>query len=232
MIIRTLREVNVLNFIILFFVITFFGCAGGVPILRGTVKDISSGAVISGAQISTDDGASTMSISDGTYFLSHPAGIVGLTATKTGYDKFIGTVTFVASETVFEDIAMTRTCTDNDGDGYGNPGNSSCRNGSTNDCNDNDANIYPEGPEVRIGSPPAYYRISQFQTGYDSAGSGANIQSKVATYIGNFTTGQNKNVTIKGGYDCGYTTNSGTTIINGNMNINSGTVTIEGVKVQ
>jgi subtilisin family serine protease len=35
------------------------------------------------------------------------------------------------------------TCTDNDGDGYGNPGSSSCSAGSQTDCNDSNANIKP-----------------------------------------------------------------------------------------
>ncbi len=33
------------------------------------------------------------------------------------------------------------TCTENDGDGYGNPGHGSCTNGSATDCNDNNAYI-------------------------------------------------------------------------------------------
>ncbi len=39
-------------------------------------------------------------------------------------------------------------------------------------------------------------------------------------------------VTIKGGYNCGHTTSTGKTIINGNLTISNGTVTIENVKVQ
>ncbi len=128
---------------------------------------------------------------------------------------------------------------DSDGDGYGTasaamqqcPQPTGYVQNNT-DCSDSDANIYPGGPEVRIVSPKTYYWITQLQTAYNAAGSGATIQSKVATYTGSFTAGQNKAVTIKGGYDCSFTTNSGTTIINGNMNINNGTVTIEGIKVQ
>jgi hypothetical protein len=129
---------------------------------------------------------------------------------------------------------------DSDGDGYGTASAAmqQCAQPAgyvlnSTDCGDSDANIYPGGPDVRIVSPLAYYSISQFQAVYDVAGSGATIQSKVATYTGSFTAGQSKIVTIKGGYDCSFTTNSGTTIINnGNMTINSGTVTIEGIKVQ
>jgi hypothetical protein len=38
-------------------------------------------------------------------------------------------------------------CTDNDGDGYGNPGDSSCPNGSATDCNDNSRSINPGAAE-------------------------------------------------------------------------------------
>ncbi len=39
-------------------------------------------------------------------------------------------------------------CKDNDGDGYGNPGLSSCSKGSATDCNDNNANVNPGMAEV------------------------------------------------------------------------------------
>ncbi|TNF52348.1 M6 family metalloprotease domain-containing protein, partial [bacterium] len=46
----------------------------------------------------------------------------------------------------FDEIQLTATessCTDNDGDGYGNPGDVSCPNGSQTDCDDNDGLEYP-----------------------------------------------------------------------------------------
>jgi hypothetical protein len=39
-------------------------------------------------------------------------------------------------------------CTDNDGDGYGNPGNASCANGAQTDCNDADPAVNPGAAEV------------------------------------------------------------------------------------
>lgn len=39
------------------------------------------------------------------------------------------------------------SCIDNDGDGYGNPGDASCTNGSATDCNDNNANVHPNALE-------------------------------------------------------------------------------------
>jgi M6 family metalloprotease-like protein len=46
----------------------------------------------------------------------------------------------------FDEIQVTASvpsCTDNDGDGFGNPGDSSCPNGSQADCDDNDNLEYP-----------------------------------------------------------------------------------------
>lgn len=41
----------------------------------------------------------------------------------------------------------TPTCTDLDGDGFGNPGDPSCPNGGATDCNDNDGNVNPAAIE-------------------------------------------------------------------------------------
>jgi len=46
------------------------------------------------------------------------------------------------------DTTPTPTCTDNDDDGYGNPGDSSCINGSATDCDDSDPNTYPGAFEL------------------------------------------------------------------------------------
>jgi hypothetical protein len=40
------------------------------------------------------------------------------------------------------------TCTDLDGDGYGNPGDASCLNGAQTDCNDTNFNVHPGAVEV------------------------------------------------------------------------------------
>ncbi len=48
---------------------------------------------------------------------------------------------------------ITPSCVDNDADGYGNPGNASCPNGSATDCNDNDSSVNPGATEGPAGSP-------------------------------------------------------------------------------
>ena len=56
------------------------------------------------------------------------------------------------SEYFFDNICLRKaediTCQDNDDDGYGNPGDSTCTNGSSTDCADNDNTIYPGAPEI------------------------------------------------------------------------------------
>ena len=44
-------------------------------------------------------------------------------------------------------VVPPSACNDNDNDGYGNPGDSSCSNGSATDCNDNNAAINPGARE-------------------------------------------------------------------------------------
>jgi hypothetical protein len=47
-------------------------------------------------------------------------------------------------ETDSDDTNCIKPCMDNDGDGYGNPGNPDCPNGPVIDCNDNDPAINPD----------------------------------------------------------------------------------------
>jgi len=135
---------------------------------------------------------------------------------------------------VDEGLSLSSWYRDNDGDGYGNPSiwQYKCHQpaggwvANNTDCNDNDQNIYPGGPEVRIVSPLAYYSIYQLQTAYNNTGNGATIQGKMVTYTGNLTIEQNKAVTMTGGYDCSYSTIIGRTTLNGNMTISNGIITM------
>ena len=60
--------------------------------------------------------------------------------------------TYLKSAELYPKTICNQTCTDNDGDGYGNPGDPSCLNGSATDCNDNDPLVNPGATEGPYGS--------------------------------------------------------------------------------
>lgn len=64
-------------------------------------------------------------------------------------------------------------------------------------------------------------------TGYNSAASGNALQIRSTELTEQVTLNRNIIVTLQGGYDCGYTTNPGYSIINGSVTITNGTVTVE-----
>lgn len=74
---------------------------------------------------------------------------------------------------------------------------------------------------VRVGSPPTYY--STLQAAYDAASNGSVIQSRAITFTENLLINRNITVTLQGGYDCGYTSNSGNvTYLKGKLQTVSG----------
>lgn len=84
---------------------------------------------------------------------------------------------------------------------------------------------------IRIaGAVPVYY--STLQTAYDSAINGDTVQSKTLSLTENININLNKAVTLKGGYDCNYTSNAGKTTLTGNITISNGTVTVESFIMQ
>jgi PKD repeat protein len=91
--------------------------------------------------------------------------------------------------------------------------------------------IYVCAAPVRIlGVTPLYFPT--LQEAYDIAEDGDIIQSQVVTLTENLNINMDKTVTIKGGYDCSYTTQTGKTTINGTINIIDGTATIENLVLQ
>lgn len=99
------------------------------------------------------------------------------------------------------------------------------------DCDDNDANIHPWGPPVRISSGiPSYY--SSIQEAYDAAGTEETIQCQDSEYSEILSFDLDKSVYIEGGYDCAYSIITGTTTVLGDMMITDGSVLIEDFEVQ
>jgi PKD repeat protein len=80
------------------------------------------------------------------------------------------------------------------------------------------------------------HNYADVQTAYDSMGS-ETMQIQALVLSGNAGTGnllldQSKDVTLKGGYDCGFTANPGYTIINDKMTIKDGKATIEKIIIK
>jgi hypothetical protein len=128
---------------------------------------------------------------------------------------------------------------DSDGDGYGNPavafvqctqpaGPPSYVLNNT-DYNDNDPNIY--GLPVKItGTSPSYYLT--LQEAYNASGNGDTIQVQAVTFNESLSINLNKTVTISGGYNGAYTTQTGKTIIQGNTSVTNGKITFENIILQ
>ncbi len=81
----------------------------------------------------------------------------------------------------------------------------------------------PLNPVVRIGTTP----YPSLQSAYDAAGEGDIIQSQDTSLTGDLIINRNISVTLHGGYKCDYSTQTGKTILNGNMTVSDGIITIE-----
>jgi hypothetical protein len=87
------------------------------------------------------------------------------------------------------------------------------------------ANFQPCLQPVRIaGAPPVYY--STLQLAYNAAIEGDTIQTRMSVFPDDLTADRNISVTLEGGYNCNYSSVTGTTIFNGFMTVSDGLVTI------
>ncbi len=99
------------------------------------------------------------------------------------------------------------------------------------DCDDNDANIYPGGPPVRIsGTPSTYY--STLQTAYDATHDLDTIQSKAVSFTENLNINGSRSVVFQGGQNCNYSALTGKTTVIGNVIISSGSSTIKDFSIE
>ena len=84
---------------------------------------------------------------------------------------------------------------------------------------------------VRIaGTSPVYY--STLQDAYNAAVSGDIIESHAEVLTGNLNINLNKSVTLAGGYNCNYSSVSGSTTLSGTLSITNGSASIENIIVQ
>lgn len=84
---------------------------------------------------------------------------------------------------------------------------------------------------VRISrTSPVYY--SSLQVAYNFAVSGDTIESHAGVLNENLDINLNKEVTFTGGYNCNYSSVSGSTTLNGNLSISNGSAAIENITVQ
>jgi hypothetical protein len=84
---------------------------------------------------------------------------------------------------------------------------------------------------VRI-SPNLRYR-SGIQVAYDDCSNGDTIECQAVALSGDVLCDTlNLSVTLKGGYDANFTSNTGYTTINGRMIISNGTVTVENIIIK
>ncbi len=90
----------------------------------------------------------------------------------------------------------------------------------------------PLSPPVRNARTSDYY--STLQDAYDNQATADRdtIQSQATNFTENLNINRPISVTLNGGYDCGYTTQTGKTTLNGTMTIYNGTVTIENFILQ
>jgi hypothetical protein len=85
-------------------------------------------------------------------------------------------------------------------------------------------------PPVRIaGTTPVYF--TTIQSAYDAAADGDTIQIQALDFPEAVSLDRNVSVSMQGGYDSGYTGNSGTTSISGTLTVASGTVAVANILV-
>ncbi|RJR15266.1 MAG: PKD domain-containing protein [Nitrospiraceae bacterium] len=85
-----------------------------------------------------------------------------------------------------------------------------------------------ETPPVKMGG--GYY--STLQDAYDDAADGAVISSRAGSLSGNLIVDRNISISLSGGYDCSYSVSIGNTILNGDVTMSSGALSIGGFFLQ
>ncbi len=97
-----------------------------------------------------------------------------------------------------------------------------------NDYDDNDGTI---GAPVKIDMGTVYY-YSLLQDAYNAAADDDTIKVISVTFIEDLSVNRNISVTLQGGYDGSYSSNTGATTLQGKINISNGIVAIENFHLQ
>ena len=92
------------------------------------------------------------------------------------------------------------------------------------------ATFAPLPPVRRIGAIPRYYE--QLQTACNEVTAPATIQVRVATLVENLTLIKAVPLVITGGYDAGYTTQAGYTVLKGSLTVNRGSLVVDRLILQ
>ena len=94
-----------------------------------------------------------------------------------------------------------------------------------------DANLAPNYMTMLLPSATPYATI---QDAIDNAISGGSIQAQATTFQEDLVFGRNSNITVKltGGYDATYTSDAGMTVVQGQVEIRNGSVTIQNITIR
>jgi parallel beta-helix repeat protein len=125
---------------------------------------------------------------------------------------------------------------DNDGDGFGTSTiylqQCTKPEGSINyvlnntDPDDNDPNIYPGGPTVRVNGVALSYHLT-LQDAYNAAETDETIEAQAVIFDEPLNINSDISVTLEGGYSNDFRTITGNTTLQGDMSIDEGTLIIE-----
>jgi chitinase len=83
---------------------------------------------------------------------------------------------------------------------------------------------------VHIANGSKYY--ASLQSAYTAAATTNTIQAQAVTLTGNFSANSSKNITLGGGYNSNYSSNSDYTIMSGNLTLAKGTLTVDKLVIE
>ena len=95
----------------------------------------------------------------------------------------------------------------------------------------NEADTCPSAKPVKIIGTSTFFDSLQSALAYASLTSGDIVGCNEADFTEAVTFNQAKTITVRGGYDCGYSTATSDVKIHGSLTISNGTVTVENIVI-